>query len=485
MTDPTPTARVLAAIGPIPPSGHSAPSAGGEGGASYTDRGNAQRLVAAHRHRLRHVDPWGSWLVYDNGRWKRDTTGRAQEAAKSLSDLVLREAADLDGDARKAALGWVLKSENAARIAAALTLARTDPAIALDPAQLDADPWAFGCRNGTLDLRTGTLGPHRPEDLLTKQAGAAYHPDARAPNWHRFLEQILPDRDLRGFVQRSLGYALTGTIAEHHLWIAWGAGANGKSTLLNAVTRVLGEYAQTADPRILLAVGDDQHPTAMASLRGSRLVTTSELDDGRRLAEATVKRLTGGDPIRARYMRCDEFEFLPSWHLWLASNHRPQVAGTDHALWRRLRLVPFTVTVADDDQDPHLGDKLDVEADGILSWLVEGCLAWRTHGLGEPLAVRLATDDYRASQDAIGAFLTDHCAATPDATVGATELFGAYRTWADATGERPINQRRFGQALADRHHDRYRTGGGYRYKGLALLSEHPTLGTLSRDQEAS
>ncbi|MEJ7765735.1 MAG: phage/plasmid primase, P4 family, partial [Acidimicrobiales bacterium] len=334
----------------------------------------------------------------------------------------------------------------------------------------DAEPWLLNVRNGTLDLRSGRLRPHRAGDLLTKQAAASYHPEAEAPTWSTFLARVLPDLDVRTFVQRSLGYAATGIVAESLLWLAYGGGANGKTTLLGTVEAVLGDYAAPAAPDLLLA-GRDQHPTALADLKGARLVLTSELDDGRRLAEATAKQLTGGDVIKARVMRGDFFSFAPTHHLWVQTNHRPGVRGTDTGIWRRLRLVPFEVTVPVSEQDPRLGEKLRTEAGGILAWLVQGCLDWQQHGLTEPLAVWHATADYRAEEDSIGTFLTDCCIEQEQATVSAADLYDAYRTWADANGERQLNQRRFGQQLTERNLERRKHGPQRRWSwfGLGLL----------------
>lgn len=460
-------ASIVKDLGPIP----AAPLASA-GLRRTTDDGNALRFVDDHLDQLRYCPPLASWFVWDGARFARDDRGKAVDLGRALARRLRQEQLDREvpgeSDAeRRKRMAAALGLESSRSIRAMLDLARHDQRAAVIPDDLDRDPWALNVANGTLDLRTGRLRAHRPSDLFTKLAAAAYHPEADAPTWAAFLERILPDPDVRRFVKASLGYALTGVIAEHHLWLGWGSGANGKTTLLDAVMRILGDYAQAAPPE-LIAPTRDEHPTVMADLAGARLVVTSELDDGRRLAEATVKRLTGGDPVKARYMRQDLFEFRPTWHLWCLTNHRPRVGGTDHALWRRLRLVPFTVTVPDDEQDRSLPDKLQAEADGILTWLVEGCRVWQQDGLGEPLAVRMATDDYRAGQDTIGAYLADRCSLNTGHTATAADLYAAYRTWAEAAGERVISQRRFGEGLAERGLERYRTSKEHRWRGVAL-----------------
>jgi len=380
-----------------------------------TDTGNALRFVAAHGGRYRYVPGWGAWLCWDGIRWQRDTLGTVVEAAKDMVTTMMAEAVAMaDPDERKKALGWALKSESAHGIEAMLKLARTVPGIPVEPDQLDADPWLLNVANGTINLRAGRLRNHNPADLCTKLAPVHYDPNATAPTWGRFMVDVLPDADLREFVARALGYSLTGNVTEQKMFIANGTGANGKSTMFETMATVLGDYASPAEPELLLD-RRDAHPTGIARLQGARLVVAAESDDGRRLAEGVVKRLTGGDTITARYMRADFFNFTPSHKIWLQTNHKPDVRGVDHAIWRRLRLIPFTVTIADENQDHDLPTKLAKESAGILAWAVDGCLRWQAEGLTEPLAVQMATNAYRAEQDLLGAFLNDCCATGDDA----------------------------------------------------------------------
>ena len=467
--------KTSVAVGPVDANGHGPVVGVDPPSWDGTDTANAERFVADHAGTARWCGPWGAWLVWDGTRWRRDVRDQVVELAKGTARCLAQETADTeppdetDAERRKR-MAKAAGYQNIGRIRAMLELARSHPAIAIVPDDLDADAWALNVRNGTLDLRTGRLHPHRPGDLLTKQAAASYHPEAEAPTWSAFLTRVLPDIDVRTFVQRSLGYASTGIVAESLLWLAYGGGANGKTTLLGTIEVVLGDHAGPAAPDLLLA-GRDQHPTGMADLKGARLVLTSELDDGRRLAEATVKQLTGGDVIKARVMRGDFFSFTPTHHLWIQTNHRPGIRGTDTGIWRRLRLVPFEVTVPPSEQDPRLGEKLRAEADGILTWLVQGCLDWQQHGLTEPLAVRLATADYRAEEDALGTFLTDCCIEQEQATVSAADLYDAYKAWSTANGEDHLNQRRFGQQLTERNLERRKHGPQRRWSwfGLGLI----------------
>ena len=276
------------------------------------------------------------------------------------------------------------RGESSSAIAGALTLASTEAAIVVDHADLDGDPFLLNCRNGTLDLRTGELRGHDPADLLTKIAGADYRPDADGPEFTRFLADIQPSADMRHYLSRLLGHTLEGRQVEHVLPILVGTGANGKSTLLDVVNLALGDYGGEAAPGLLTAKTFDAHPTEIADLFGLRLAVLQETDSGRRLAEGTVKRLTGGDRIKARRMRENFWEFAPSHSFVLATNHKPIVAGTDEGIWRRLRVVPFDVVIPKPDRDLQLPARLALEADAVLAWLVDGYRQWHANGLDEP-----------------------------------------------------------------------------------------------------
>jgi putative DNA primase/helicase len=383
----------------------------------------------------------------------------------------------------KKELDWALTSEAAPRINAMLDLARSEPGIPLLPADLDRDPWLFNCPNGTLDLRTGELRQHRREDLITKLCPTEYDAGAPCPNWLAFLDAIFRgDEYLILFVQRLLGYCLTGDVREQVLPIFWGGGANGKSTLVNAVLATMGpDFAMKAPPDLLMQSRGERHPTELAALFGKRLAVVSETNQGRRLNEALVKDLTGGEPITARRMREDFWTFTATHKAVLLTNHRPQVSGTDHAIWRRLPLVPFEERFwnpddsADADkhldpelrQDKTLGDKLAAEAPGILTWMVRGCLGWQAEGLTWPDKVRVATAAYREAEDVLARFIADRCLTGAGMACRASALYAAYKGWAEGGNEDVLNQRRFGDAMGERGFEKY-TSNGVRYRGIAL-----------------
>lgn len=321
-----------------------------------------------------------------------------------------------------------------------------------------------------LDLRTGQLRPHDPALHITKVTAAAYHPDAAAPCFERFLERIQPDPAMRAFLARLLGHTLPGVVVEHVLAILHGVGANGKSTLAEVVSDALGDYATAADPDLLIDTGDT-HPTGVADLFGTRFVTTTATDSGRRLAEATVKRLTGGDRIKARRMREDFWEFVPSHSIVMLTNHRPIVRGDDEAIWRRMRVVPFDVIVPKAEQDGHLKDKLREEIDGILTWLVAGCLAWQHSGLEEPERVQEATASYRHDSDTLGAFLEKRCLTYTHSHVKSSELFAAWQGWCRTQGVGDTGtQKAFSLAMESRGFTKAKSNGVIRFHGVDLAA---------------
>ena len=341
------------------------------------------------------------------------------------------------------------------------------------PDDLDADPFLLNCANGTLDLRTGKLRDHDPADLLTKMTGAAYRPGTAGPEFTKFLERVQPQEDMRAYLARLLGHALEGRVISHILPIFHGEGSNGKSTLTSVVLAALGEYADAADPELLTARDFGAHPTGTADLFGLRLAVLHESDHGRRLAEGTVKRLTGGERIKARRMREDFWHFDPSHTFLMLTNHKPLVGGTDEGIWRRLRLVPWDVVIPGDERDEHLGDRLALELDAGLAWLVGGYQQWRDLGdLGDPEAVTKATAEYRAESDALARFIAQRCLTGPHFAAGSSELFTAWCAWCAAEGEEHGTQTAFARDLQNRGLDKYKDGHGrMRWKGIGLAAD--------------
>jgi putative DNA primase/helicase len=435
-----------------------------------TDLGNAERLLAAHGDDLRFCPTWGAWLTWDGMRWAVDDLQEVARRAIAVARALYTEAGQRTDQAERAALGaWALKCESDQRRRAMI---RTAEALtAIRPQVLDRDPWLLTTGNGTVDLRTGELLPHRRADLATKLAPVTYDPDATAPTWEAFLERIMAGNDeLIGFLQRAAGYSLTGDIREQCMMILYGSGANGKTTLLETLAAMMGDYATKTPTETLLVKRGDTIPADVARLRGARLVTAVEAEEGQRLAESLVKQMTGGDTLTARKLYGDFFEFHPTFKLWLGSNHKPAIRGTDLAIWRRIRLVPFGVTIPEPEQDKTLPDKLRGELPGILAWAVRGCLDWQRHGLRAPAPVLAATAQYRGEQDVLGTWLDDCCVLGANNQAPAGALYASYRTWTDERGERTECGTVFARRLAERGFDKYRAGKGIMYIGLGLLT---------------
>jgi putative DNA primase/helicase len=363
-----------------------------------------------------------------------------------------------------------LKWENAGRMTACLELARSEPGIPILPAQLDSDPYLLNVLNGAIELKTGKLREHRREDYITKLAPVEYDPDAPCPLWEKSLSQWMDGNDdLVGYLQRVIGYCLTGDVNEHALWFLYGTGANGKSTFLGTLLAMLGDYGIQAVSELLMERKHEAHPTERADLFGRRFVATIETDEGKRMAEALMKQMTGGDKIRARWMKKDFFEFSTTQKIFLAANHKPVIRGTDLAVWRRIKLVPFTVTISDEEKDKYLSDKLKAELPGILAWAVRGCLEWQENGLGEPDEIRQATAAYQAEEDTLAAFLAECCQLHAELEWRASDLFAAYQRW---TGDKLMTPKAFGQKLKAKGFQSTRGHGGVRsWKGLGLLAQ--------------
>lgn len=437
-----------------------------------TDLGNARRLVARHGADLRFCPSLRTWLVWDKARWRADVTMEIVRRAKDTVGTIYADAAAGPEGDRRAIGTWALRSEAEARIQAMIGLAESELGIPITTEMLNKDPWVVNVLNGTVDLRTGELRPHRREDLITKVCPIEYDPTARAPLWDAFLARIMAENGhVIGFLQRAVGYSLTGLTIEQVLFILYGTGANGKTTFLEVLRGTLGDYAAQTDFSTFLAADRGGPRNDLARLAGTRFVSAVEMEGGRRLAEVLVKQVTGGDAVTARFLHREFFEFAPAFKLWLAANHKPVIRGTDRAIWRRIRLIPFTVTIPDPEQDRHLRDRLREELSGILRWAVEGCLAWQRQGLGMPDEVREATDTYREESDTLAQFLADRCVVTSDKCVAASDLYGAYTEWSEQTGEKPETQTTFGARLRERGFTKSRTPGSgtIRWHGLALV----------------
>lgn len=391
---------------PVPPATEDV----GTDGHHFTDLGNAQRLIDLHGERVRYVAGWGLWIVWTGQRYEVDTgdiviSRLAADVARSMFQAAAADG--VDTSTRDKQIRWAKRSESAAAIGAMTKLARSVSGVAIAHDELDTDHHLLNVENGVIDLATGRLLPHSPDRLITKMAPVTYDPEATAPTWHAFLDEVLPDRAVQDYVRRGVGYSLSGDVTEQVLFISTGVGANGKSTFVAPIITMLGDYAVNAPKDLLLATKHEPHPTSMTQLFGARFALAMETEAGAKLAEAQVKQLTGGDQITARRMREDFWTFDPTHKLWLGCNHLPKIHGRDHAIWRRIRVIPFDVVIPADDQDHQLPAKLADELPGILNWALRGHAEWIDHGLETPAAVVTATDNYRTESDWVNRFFAD------------------------------------------------------------------------------
>lgn len=442
-----------------------------------TDLGNAERFAAQQGGRVKFVPELG-WLVFDGCAWRRDPAAAERLAKETTRSILADAAATKDDDQAKRLAKWALKTQSRNGIAAMLALAESEPEIDGHTELFDTDPWLLNVENGTLDLRDVELRSHNASDFLSKTAGTKFDANATCPVFQEFLQRIFDGNDdVIAFVQRAAGYTLSGDVGERCLFFCYGTGANGKSTLLETLIALLGEYARQADVETFLARNRAGGvPNDLARLAGARLVCAVETGEGRRLAEGLVKQMTGRDTVAARYLFREYFEFRPQFKLWLAANHKPTIRGTDNAIWDRIRLIPFTVTIPEAERDPGLPERLRSELPGILRWALQGALAWqRDEGLHAPDEVRAATMAYRGEMDILAKYLDERCTLANWATVSAREIYRAYTRWAEENGERVLTQTKFGLQLTERGFVKSRCGtGAIIYKGITLKNPEET-----------
>jgi putative DNA primase/helicase len=440
-----------------------------------TDLGNAERFVDAHRDRVLWCPARKSFLYWDGKRYAWDERGEVVKLAHATARGIFHEAAYTENeDEQKKIAGFAAVSQNTTRIKAMLAEAKPYLAVGMD--ELDRDPWLLNCQNGTLDLRTGKLKYHDPADRITKIVPVEYDPEASCQRFLRFMEETLVGDALIKFVKRYSGYTLTGITRERLLAILYGFGKNGKTTLVELLRDVMGDYATNTDTETLLmkryqGVGND-----VAALKGARFVSAAEVEQGRRLAESKVKQLTGRDTVTARYLFGEPFNFTPEFKLWLSTNNKPVIQGTDDAIWDRIRLIPFTQRFDGPKADPKLPDKLRDELAGVFAWMVEGCLEWQEHGLEEPKTVTDATKQYREEMDTLASFLDEDCVTGSSYRVLAERLYQRYTTWCDKSGERKDPKKAFVARLEERGFERRRETAGvnkgrYIWLGVGFRSD--------------
>ncbi len=439
-----------------------------------TDLGNAERLVARHGNDLRYCHELGTWYVWRGTHWGENDDGEVERRANETARSIRLEAEHAtDPDRTKKLFNHALKSEAHYSRQMMIRMAQDLEGIPTPKETFNRNPLLLNVSNGTIDLATGELLEHDREDMLTTLIPLTYSTDAKAPRWLQFLDEIFEeDAALIEYVQRAVGYSLTGDVSEQILFLCYGKGANGKSILLDAITRMMGSYARVTDPELLLARSGESHPTGMADLFGKRMATTMETKKGRSFNESKLKWLTGGDKLTARKMRQDFFEFFPTHKLWIATNHLPNVELGGEAFWRRIIAIPFNRVFTAKEQDPGLADVLAEEANGILAWAVRGSVAWcagaglKTH---LPKAIRRAKGKYQRDNDQIGRFLEDRCDFEDHLRIGSQALYDVYKRWCDETGEGIVlSQKEWSQEMERQGIGKKKTSAGTVWVGLGV-----------------
>ena len=448
-----------------------------------TDLANCLRLVRQHGVDLRFTLERG-WHCWNGQRWQVGdelVMQRAKDTARQVYQEIQNPIGMIQtgSDAERQMLKWAQKSQSRQALKAMIELAESEPEIRTGIATFDSDPYLLNCNNGTIDLRTGDMRSHRRADFITQFTEIEYGPDATCPMWLEFLHRVTGgDQALLEYLQRAVGYSLTGSTIEQVLFFVFGLGANGKSVFLETVMRLSGAYGQAARTETIVQSRGGGIPNDIARLAGARLVCINETEDGQRLKEGLIKDLTGGDTISARFLHREFFDFIPTFKLWIRGNHKLQVRGTDEGIWRRIHLIPFTVKIPKHERDGELGLKLQAELPGILAWAIQGCLQWRQSGLNPPPQVVAAVEEYRSEMDVLGSFLDESVEVRGNAQATAKALYLAYRTWAGDSGEASVTQKRFGQALQERGFRKEHTRTGNVYHGLALPVANDYRGDL-------
>jgi len=445
-----------------------------------TDTGNAEYLASLFGDQVRYDHRRQRWLLWKSHRWEPDGDGYIARLAINAARNRYNQASQIeDLKERQQVANWAISSESRQKIDACLALAKNLKPIADNGENWDSDIWKLGIKNGVVDLGSGDLCPGRREDRITMAVGAEFDPGAKCPRWEQFLTEVFGDEAFIDWLQRALGYSISGDTTEQVVFMGHGSGANGKGVFSNTIQRTLRDYAYSAPFSTFELHQRANIPNDLAALEFKRFVCSSETNDDTRLNEARIKALTGGDPITARYLHQEYFTFYPHLKLWLFVNHRPKVLDDSFGFWRRVRLIPFTRQFTGTSDDRQLGEKLRAEEPGILAWLVRGCLEWQRRGLDPaPECVRAATQEYRQESDPLAGFVAEKCIEEPSARVQASEIYKAYKQWAETEGmgvREILTSTMFGKRMGEKF--RRNTGRLRHYLGIGLASQEEVRGS--------
>jgi putative DNA primase/helicase len=436
-----------------------------------SDLGNARRLIILFGEDMLYV-PEKGWSVWNGVKYENNHRA-AMRKAKEVVDHILTEIPHLTNDAKKKSRSMhYIKSGHAQRIVAMLKLAESAKEVEANIDQFDANPDYLNAKNGKMiHLPTGECSDADKSLRFSRTTGCDYDPKAEAPIFSKFLEEVVPNEGMREYLQRSMGYSLTGLRDEQIYQVAYGGGANGKSVFFEACLAAAGEFGATTSSETFVAQKHSQSARPdIARLPGIRLLVTSEVGDMARLDETLVKDVTGGDKVIARDLYKGFFEFLPLFKLWFRGNYKPRIRGTDDGIWRRVRLIAFDVQIPYERRDKKLTQKImEEELPGVLRWMVEGAIKYYQKGLTTPKEVLAATSGYRSEMDVVGRFIDDVCVLNQEAKVRPSDLYKTYNKWCHTNGEYALPERKFGEEIERRGHHRFRTSQSRWYKGIGLL----------------
>jgi len=436
-----------------------------------TDVGNAERLIKLFGVNLKYVYEFNRWLYWNGSRWVFDDSGQMIRFAKKTARSIIEEVKDeSDINIRDRLLKHAMNSENHQRLEAMIKIARSEDGVSISQCQLDNDKYLLGVSNGVIDLKIGDLVGNSKDKLITKQASVFFERDASCPNWKKFINEITDSNDeLAAYLQKAIGYSLTGDTKEQKIFFLYGIGANGKSVFVNTIQNLMGDYALQTPVSTLMTKGNRGINNDVARLRGARFVATTETEEGSKFNEAELKLLTGGDIVTARFLNQEYFQYLPNFKMWISGNYKP-VPGEGYSIWRRLILIPFVVQFTKERQNKQLTNILREELSGILNWAIEGCLLWQKEGLETPQIILDATKEYKSEMDRIKSWMDECCDedATLDDSIKASELYTSYRNWARENGEWEMSQRIFGSRLTDKGFVKKKMRDGNHYFGIKL-----------------
>jgi putative DNA primase/helicase len=442
--------------------------------ASCTEMENAERFLNYFFEEILFCHNRKNWLTYSGKIWEEDNIGKIYERAKSIMRGMKTEAI---ANQSTGLLKFSMQSESLSKINNTLGLASTDPRVAVTASKFDKENWLFNCDNGTIDLTSGFLKAHDREDYFTKITSVAFDVNATCPLWLKFLYQIMDNKPhMVSYLQRIIGYSMAGTTSEQVVFFLYGSGANGKSTFISAINKIFGDYALHTSFDTFSQQSGSSIRNDLARLDGARFVTASEIERGKHLSEVTIKDICGGEAITARFLHQEYFTFYPVCTVFMSGNHQPVIKSTDDGIWRRIHLVPFNVSIPENQRDKSLLQKLENELPGILNWAVQGCLSWQKVGLKPPAEVVNATKAYRSDMDILADFLDDCCMIGPVYKVTKGDVYNEYTTWCLMNSDKAVSKKAFGRMLMDRGFGDKKSGDWY-WLGLGLKSTQNTQQT--------